>query len=120
MRESQPRGSRRVRVSAARGTESALPLRVFLAATPATWLRRRRDYVGNADVIHLLVQRRQILLGDFLDLCGSIVDQGSQLRQLFLLMAAGCGDESVQIIEQILDLIGQWVRLPFERGAGVS
>src|SRR2546430_17462328 len=60
--------------------------RLLLAAPSAAWLRRRRDDVGNAGVLHLLIQRGQLLLGAFLDLRRSIDDQRRQLRQCFLLL----------------------------------
>src|SRR5206468_5303304 len=60
------------------------------------------------------VQRGQLLLCDFLDLRRSIVDEGDQLRELFLLMGTRRGSKSIEVIQKVLHLIREWVGLPFE------
>src|SRR2546426_2117522 len=65
---SGPRRNPRGSVSVAHSAESALLLRLYLAATPAARLRRRWNDVGNARVVHLFIQRGKFLVGDFFDL----------------------------------------------------
>src|SRR5258708_4233290 len=100
--------------------EPVLLLRLIFAAPSAPRLRRRREDVRNARVIHFFIQRGQFLLGDFFDLRRSIVDQRRQLRELFFLVFGWCRYESVQSLQKVLHLIGQGLGVAFERGAGIS
>src|SRR6266404_2594151 len=97
------------------------PLRfLFLVPLPTARRLRRRHDMRNPCLIHLLVQRRQIFLRQFLDLCRRFADQRSQLCQLFLLLSARRGHESVEVRQQILRLVGQRLGFPFERGPRIS
>src|SRR5216684_2966326 len=98
----------------AHSAKSALLLRVHLAATSTTRLRRRWNDVRNARFVHLLVQRGKFLISDFLDLHRSIVDQLHQFGELFFLVSAGGGRKTVQVVEKVLNLIRQRIGLPFE------
>src|SRR5260370_817685 len=100
--------------------ESALLLRLHLAATPAARLRRHGNDVRNARVVHLLIQRGEFFLGDSLDLRRSIIDQRRQFRELFFLVSAGGGRKTVQIIEKILHLIWQRIGLVNDASAQVK
>src|SRR2546426_5033808 len=104
---SGPRRNPRGSVSVAHSAESALLLRLYLAATPAPRLRRRWNDVRNTRVVHLFVQRGKFLIGDFLDLRRSIIDQRHQFRELFFLVSAGGGRKTVQVVEKSLHLIRQ-------------
>src|SRR5580693_7567503 len=56
------------------GFALGLPLAVFLSTAPAARLWRGGYDVRDSLVIHLLIQRGQILLRDFLDRRRSIID----------------------------------------------
>src|SRR5260370_694067 len=83
----KPHGS----VSPPQEVDGALRFRLLITAAPAARLRRRRNDVGNARVVHLFIQRGKFLIRDFLDLCRSIIDQRRQFRELFFLVPAGGG-----------------------------
>src|SRR5689334_13723425 len=107
-------------VSAAKSLLNLLLLGLLFAPTASTWLRRRWNDMRNSCVVHFFVQRGEFLLANFLHLCRGVIYQGVQLSKFFFLMRTRRGCETIEIIHEFLDLIGQGVGLPLERRAGVA
>src|SRR5580704_1142774 len=92
-----------------------LLLRFVFSAAPASRLRRRGHDMRDSRIVHFFIQCGKVFLRNLLDLCRSIAHQRDQLRQLFFLLAAGRSRKFVQVSEQRLYLVRQWIGFPFER-----